>query len=290
MTYSIFKNDTALVNDHLESIKTVCVTDEMLIPTTSYWSLQKSITNLQGLIRFYFPLVGLSEVDFPQVMPLLIFTEATIYQLDEEYERHVDDSEFISEHVLTLRNVLIKLNLFDEKIETELFTNGLTYYRLEQQFCSGVILTQQDIDKASLFKCFDFGILQRILFKLTDKPYDEEFLQTCRLSDQICKISCDLRDYKEDISRNVINTYRIFVRLYGAEAPQRLHRYIEDLNSKLQERLKFLEQTQPELAKKFIELWNADLKLMEMWNAETEEFAVPEIPDPILEEGTTVSQ
>lgn len=290
MTYSIFKNDTDLVNNHLESIKTVCVTDEMLIPTTSYWSLQKSITNLQGLIRFYFPLVGLAEVDFPQVMPLLIFTEATIYQFDEEYERHVNDSEFISEHVLTLRDVLIQLNLFDDKIETELFTNGLTYYRLEQQFCSGVILTQEDIEKASVFKCFDFGILQQILLKLTDKPYDEEFLQTCRLSDQICKISCDLRDYKEDISRNVINTYRIFVRLYGAEAPQRLHRYMEDLNSQLQERLKFLEQTQPELAKKFIELWNADLKLMEMWNAETEEFAVPEIPDPILEEGTTVSQ
>jgi hypothetical protein len=290
MTYSIFKNDTALVNDHLESIKTVCVTDEMLIPTTSYWSLQKSITNLQGLIRFYFPLVGLSEVDFPQVMPLLIFTEATIYQFDEEYERHVNDSEFISEHVLTLRDVLIKLNLFDDQIESELFTNGLTYYRLEQQFCSGVILTQEDIEKASLFKCFDFGILQRILLRLTDKPYDEEFLQTCRLSDQICKISCDLRDYKEDISRNVINIYRIFVRLYGAEAPQCLHRYMEDLNSKLQERLKFLEQTQPELAKKFIELWNADLKLMEMWNSETEEFGVPEIPAPILEEGTTVSQ
>jgi hypothetical protein len=29
---------------------------------------------------------------------------------------------------------------------------------------------------------------------------------------------------------------------------------------------------------------------MKMWNAETEKFAVPEIPEPILEEGTTVSR
>ncbi|MEG4224555.1 hypothetical protein QUA35_01130 [Microcoleus sp. N9_B2] len=290
MTYSIFKNDTALVNNHLESLKTVSVTDQMLIPTTSYWSLQKSITNLQGLTGFYFPLVGLSEADFSQFMPLLIFVEATIYQFDEEYERHVDDPDFISPHMLTLRDVLFQLNLFDEKIETELFTNGLTYYRLEQQFCSGGSPTVEDIDKASLFKCFDFAILQRILLKLTNQPYDEEFLQTCRLSDQICKICCDLRDYKEDINRNVINTYRMFVRLYGAEAPQHLRWYLESLNSKLQERLKLLEKTRPEIAKIFIELWMEDLKFEKMWNAETESFAVPEIPEPILEEGTTISQ
>jgi hypothetical protein len=267
----------------------VRVTDEMLIPSISYWSLQKSITNLQGITGFYFPLIGLSEADFPQIMPLLIFIEATIYQFDEEYERHVNEPEFISKHVSNLRNVLIQLNLFDDKIENELFTNGLTYYHIEQRFCSGVIPTQEDIEKSSLFKCYDFGILQRILLKLTNQPYDEEFLQTCRLSDQICKISCDLKDYEEDISRNVINTYRMFVRLYGSEAPQHLRRYLESLNSKLQHRLKLLEQTRPELAKKFIELWNADLKFEQMWNAETEEFAVPEIPEPILEEGITVS-
>ncbi|WP_413264404.1 hypothetical protein [Floridanema flaviceps] len=152
------------------------------------------------------------------------------------------------------------------------------------------MIAEADIYMASLFKCFDFGILQRILFKLTERHYDEEFLQLCRISDQICKIWADIQEYEEDIERNVINTYRMFVRLYSIEAPQRLHQYMEDLNSELQERLKLLKQTQPELATKFIELWNADLKLMKMWNPETEEFAVPEIPAPILEEGTTVSQ
>jgi len=289
MTYSMFKNNIDVVTNHLQQMQTAVTSDDQLIPTISYWALQKSITNLQGLTGFYFPLVGLSEADFHRFMPVLIFVEATIYQIDEEYENHIDDPQFISKHISVLRNVLTQINLLDEEIENEL-QEGLSYYSLEQKFCSGVIPTQEDIEKASLFKCYDFGILQRILLKLSGQHYGEEFLKTCRISDQICKICCDLRDYKEDTRRNVINTYRMFVRLYGSEAPQNLRRYLESLNSKLQYRLKLLEQTQPELAKKFIELWNVDLKLEKMWNAETEDFAVPEIPTPILEEGTTVSQ
>ena len=289
MSYSIFNNTSDVVTNHLQQMQTAVTSDDQLIPTISYWSLQKSIRNLQGLTRFYFPLQGLSETDFPRFMPLLIFVEATIYQIDEEYENHIDAPQFVSRHTSVLRKVLTQLNIFDEKIDNEL-QEGLTYYNLEQKFCSGGMITKTDVEIASLLKCFDFGILQRILFKLTEQPYDEEFLQLCRLSDQICKIWADIQDYQKDISRNVINTYRMFVRLYGTEAPQRLHRYMEDLNSKLQERLKLLEQTKPETVQKFVELWKADIKLMKMWNAETEKFAVPEIPEPILEEDTTVSR
>ncbi|MBD2016614.1 hypothetical protein H6F96_21920 [Microcoleus sp. FACHB-53] len=289
MTYSLFKNNTDVVINHVQHLKKAVTSHDQLIPTISYWAIQKSITNLQAITRFYFPLLGLSEADFPQFIPLLIFVEATIYQIDEEYENHIDEPKFISKHISVLRNILTQLNLFDETLETEL-QQGLTYYRLEQKFCSGAIPTEEDINLASLFKCFDFGVLQRLLYKLTAQPYDEEILEISRLSDQICKVAADLEDYKEDIRRNVINTYRMFVRLYGSEAPQHLRHYLESLNSKLQHRLKLLEQTRPELAKKFIELWNADLKLEKMWNAETEDFAVPEIPEPILEEGTLVSR
>lgn len=282
-------NNPDPANCHWEFIKDVTVTNEMLIPSVSYWSLQKSISNLQGITGFYFPLLSISEEDSPQILPILMFVEATIYQADEEYERHVSDPNFLSQHILTLRDVLIQLNLFDEQIETELFTNGLTYYRLEQEFCSGLISSQEDINKASLFKCYDFGIMQRILLKLTNQSYDEDFLLTCRLSDQICKICADLIDYKKDISQNVINTYRMFVRLYGTDAPQHLRHYIESLNSNLQQRLKLLEQTKPELSQRFIELWKEELKLDNMWNAETKEFAVPEIPEPILEDWSAFS-
>ena len=282
MTYSMFKNNADVVTNHLQYIETALTSDDQLIPTASYWAIQKSITNLQAITRFYFPLVGVSEAEFPRFMPLLIFVEATIYQIDEEYENHIDNPQFLSKHISVLRNVLTQLNLFDDKLENEL-QEGLTYYRLEQHFCSGAIITQEDIELASLFKCFDFGVLQRLLFKLTEQPYDEEILQISRISDQICKICMDLEDYEKDIRRNVINTYRMFVRLYGSEAPQHLRHYLEALNSKLQHRLEMLEQTKPDMAKKFIELWNADLKFIGLWNAETEKFAVPEIPEPILE-------
>lgn len=288
MIESLFNNPD-LANHHLDSIKKVPMSNEMLIPSVSYWSLQKSITNLQDITRFYFPLLGISEAYFPQIIPLLVFIEATIYQADEEYERHISDPKFFSQHMFTLRDVLIQLNLFDEQIKAELFTNGLNYYRLEQQFCSGVIPTQEDINKTSMLKCFDLRVMQLISLKLTNQLYNKEFLETSRLSDRICEINCDLADYEKDISRNVINIYRMFVRLYGIKAPQHLRHHLESLNSQLQSGIKLLEQTQPEMAKKFIGLWKEDLKLVKMWNAETEEFAVPEIPDPILEDWSAAS-
>ena len=288
MIESLF-NNPELANHHLDSIKNVPVSNEMLIPSVSYWSLQKSINNLQDIARFYFPLLGISGVNSPQIIPLLVFIEATIYQADEEYERHVSDPNFFSQHMFTLRDILIQLNLFDEQIKTELFTNGLTYYRFEKKFCLGEIPTQEDINKASMLKCYDLRVMQLILLKLTNQPYNEEFLQTSQLSDRICEINCDLADYEKDIRRNVINIYRMFVRLYGIEAPKHLRHHLESLNSQLQSGIKLIEQTQPEIAKKFIELWKEDLKLLKIWNAETEQFAVPEIPDPILEDWSVVS-
>lgn len=291
MTYSIFNNNPDVVTNHLQEIETAVTSDVQLIPTISYWALQKSITNLQGLTLLYFPLQGLSEADFPRFMPILIFIEATIYQIDEEYENHIHDPNFISKHISVFRNVLTQLNLFDDKLENEL-QEGLTYYRLEQQFCSGSVITEKEIDLASRFKCFDFGILHRILFKLTNQPYDEEILEISRMSDHICKICTDLEDYKKDVSRNVINTYRMFVSLYSAEAPQQLQRYIEGLNTKLQHRIQLLEKTRPDVAKKFVEIRNTSLThFMTMWDAELlDGLLCPKIPEPILEKGTTVSQ
>ena len=91
-------NNPDPANCHWEFIKDVTVTNEMLIPSVSYWSLQKSISNLQGITGFYFPLLSISEEDSPQILPILMFVEATIYQADEEYERHVSDPNFLSQH------------------------------------------------------------------------------------------------------------------------------------------------------------------------------------------------
>jgi hypothetical protein len=261
-----FARDTLKVFSNSDS------TEVKLTPTVSYYALIRSIENVQSAVLFYCQLYDISSEAISRYTPLLIFVEATIYQIDEENEANVYDSEFLSAHVHTLKSVLMELYLLDESLAMEI-QNGLTYYNLERHFCSGGTITRKDIDTASLFKCFDFGILQRLILKIFEQPYDESFLGVCRLSDQILKIHCDLEDYDKDVKRNVINAYRMFCRLYGDAAPQEIHAYLQTLNRELEVKLAELRELDSSTAKKFNDLWMLEL----------EKYPCPEIPYAILE-------
>ncbi|MBW4621677.1 MAG: hypothetical protein KME17_20225 [Cyanosarcina radialis HA8281-LM2] len=248
------------------------LSNDNLVPTISYRALEKTARTFEAIVQFYFPLHGLSETDFLRLMPALTFAEGAIYQIDEEYEAHVGDPNFVSQHLPVLRNVLTKLNLFDEALETEL-QRGLTYYRLEQQLCSGAAVTEEEIALSNRFKCFDCRFLNRLLFKLTDRPYDEELLDIVWLGEQIAEVEDDLMQYEDDVQRNVYNTYRMFVRLYGLEAPQHLLRYLEELHAEAERLMAMLAQNNPDLAETLFELWSTYRGSNEM----------PAIPAPILE-------
>jgi hypothetical protein len=61
----------------------------MTRPALSYRALQRARTTLDDFTTFYLPLHGLPPSAFFQHLPLLIFTEAAIYQLDEDNEDFV---------------------------------------------------------------------------------------------------------------------------------------------------------------------------------------------------------
>ncbi|WP_427160214.1 hypothetical protein ACQFX9_00420 [Aliinostoc sp. HNIBRCY26] len=273
MTTSLYNLKVDILN-HTSNLDT---NNNEVIPTLSYKAIKKSILLLQSWVNHLPPLYGVSEADIADIMPLLLFIEATIYQIDENNEIHED----ITKHSSVLRNVLNQLKLLDDAVET-LIQQGLTYYDLETQFCLGKIPTPDDIDSVCLGKSFDYGLLSRLFFKLTGQPdHQQEILQVSRLAEQIIEIRSDLKSYNEDIERNVMNIYRMFVRLYSSEAPQKLQIYLENLHSQLQGKLKLLEQNRPDMAEKFISIWN---------NIFPEDRPLPEIPQPILEEGNLVGR
>src|SRR5215831_908030 len=247
-----------------------------LVPTVSYAALAKAVHVLQDLVLYYFPLYGLSEADFLRFMPVLTFAEATAYQMDEEHEVHIGEPHFVSPYLPVLRQVLTQLNLYDEALETEL-QGGLTYWRLEQQLCSGQPFTEADIVRANRCRCCDYRFLHRLLCKLTARPYDEEVLDLCWLVEQMGEVEEDLRQYHADIQGNVYNTYRLFVRLYGAAAPHHLRGYLGRLEDEVEQRLARLAETRPDLAS----TWQA------LQRAYYVAHPVPAMPPPVLEHTTT---
>lgn len=168
---------------------------------------------------------------------------------------------------------MAELKLLDDKLENEL-NNGLRLYQLERNFCLGGKTEQEDIDLVVHCRSYDVRILASISCQLSNQYYyDEEILEALQIAAKIFEIYDDLEDYHKDINHNTINIYRMFVRLHGLSSPQKLRDYVEVLNTELQYRLKLIEKTRQNMAKKFIESWNTYL----------EKYPIPEVPEPILE-------
>lgn len=93
------KESIDVVKYHNQRIKNVKTPISQLTPTISYKAIDKSIKATQNITNFFFPLLSISENIYPQLMPILVFVEATIYQIDEEYENNLNNPKFISKHM-----------------------------------------------------------------------------------------------------------------------------------------------------------------------------------------------
>ncbi|MGR9015169.1 MAG: hypothetical protein ACU83U_16160, partial [Gammaproteobacteria bacterium] len=243
-----------------------------LKPSFSYKALTKALAIVEEIIAYYFPLHGLTENEACSWLTELIYAEAMLYQIDEEYEVQTNNPDFVSTHTDGLRAVLGGRGLYDEALEQELQC-GFNLWELEQQMCSGGAFNEADIAKAMHYKCGDYRFLHRLLFLLTGKPYNEPLIALCSLIEERGEIEDDLRQYHSDIQRNVYNSYRMLVGLHGKAAPARLQHYLDKLEVKIEQQVEQLAKTNPE----WISLGEA------MQEAYYQEHPAPAIPEPIIE-------
>lgn len=236
-------------------------------PTISYKAVHKCGITLLSFYQFHFAFHGLGEMDFFKFFPIFVFAESTIYQIDEENELgHKEDAK---KHWEILTEILKKNDLYDEKIEEE-FEYGRKYYGLETMMCKGESFTDENVVLANKLKCYDFRVMHRILFRLTGKPYDEDLMEFFWNIEAVADIEDDIRQYEDDISRNVYNTYRMFVKLYGKDGKKRLEQHLESLERG---------------AREIIATWPQELqdKFNEMEQRYREVWPFPPIPEPIIE-------
>lgn len=254
------------------SVSTNVLTPIELKPSFSYKALIKALVIVEEIIIYYFPLHGLTENDIFSYLTELVYAEAMLYQIDEEYEAQINNPNFVSKHSEALRAILGARGLYDAALEQEL-QYGFDLWKLEQQMCSGGAFNEADIAKAMHYKCGDYRFLHRLLFLLTGKPYNESLITLCSLVEERGEIEDDLRQYHSDIERNVYNSYRMLVRLHGKAAPARLQQYLDKLDTKIEQLAEQLAKTNPE----WISLGEA------MQEAYYQENPAPAIPEPVIE-------
>lgn len=158
----------------------------MARPALSYRALQRARTTLDDFTTFYLPLHGLPPSTFFLHLPLLIFTEAAIYQLDEENEDFVSLAPEFNPRTVpaslttprprqnprsgapasfrvgvgsTLMGVLAGEGLLSPPVLREL-RDGEEYWALERRLCGqmerGQPLDPAEVVRASGLKSFDY--------------------------------------------------------------------------------------------------------------------------------------
>lgn len=237
-------------------------------PTVSFHAIDKTYSTLKGLIDVYFPFYGLKEKDFFPLFPILVYAEATIYQIDEENEANIYQQDFVSPHWQHLETILREKNLLDSQIEQE-FKNALTYYALERKMCSGKPFTLEELKLAHRHKAYDYRVLHRLLYRLRNKPYDEAVIMAFTMGEMMADVEEDLRQYEDEVKKNSFNVYRMFVKLYKQDAPQKIKEYLDELTVKVYAAINQASWLQRSKFKLSLKLYRAICPL-------------PKIPQPIL--------
>lgn len=124
----------------------------------SFDALHRAQTTLEDFTNFYFSIHGLSHADFFRWLPLLVFTEACIYQLDEDNERaclaqspsaNVTPTTVATE--VAMRGVLSSEGLLSHHVVDELAA-GQEYWALERKLCGSMALCKP-LDLEEVYRC-----------------------------------------------------------------------------------------------------------------------------------------
>lgn len=224
------------------------------VKTISLIALERSKRTIEDIVKTYFPLLGLGHDAFFNHMDIIMWIEATIYQLDEENEHWCKlqlamsgagsisppcspmPSLLLSSDGSMIRQILSQRGLMDERIEGELRA-GDSYWQLERDIArslasgeKGSPLDESIIIQAHCNKSFDYRLIFLVLHHLYSLlPYDEILTSFLHVDERLVDIADDLADYEDDVECNSFNLLRCFVALHGAKAGVKLAELISAL-------------------------------------------------------------
>lgn len=258
---------------------------------------------IADFVKTYFPLHGMKPEEFLDYWDLLVFVEGTIYQLDEINEHmasgNVPKNDNSNESppitmsmdpvsgMNIIKEVLQSCGLLSDALKGEL-DNGLVFWERERTFCASMgqhscvpvtgqdppLFSLHDVHAAAKRKSFDYRVMNLLLYGLTKTSPDPQLLDFLLVDEMLVDIGDDLYDYEEDCCDNCFNIYRLYVHLFGKEAPLRLVERISALETEHAELLSGLDsETQAFYQRRMVGAAEGPGALR--WT----------IPSPILDEG-----
>ncbi len=229
-------------------------------PWVSYQEMQNSAIVLYDIAAYYLPLYGLSCRNFFNFYPTLGFVEALIYQHEIDIES-LNAGEG-SQKAWAFRKKLISELLQEQQLEHPRIRQYLDevgeYFELAQKMSRNDLITHRDAVRAAELRPSDIRLLHVILVCMLDKSFDEQLFDLLWSLEVSLEIKANLTEYAADLVTGHHNTYRMFVKLYGEEAPGYLEAEQERWQSTLQERLTLVSVDKQQLIKDFMSCHEQD--------------------------------
>lgn len=190
-----------------------------------------------------------------------------------------------------LMKLLKESNIYEPNIEQELNDNLIRYWDLENKMMHDKQLTRDMLLEAIDLRASDITATQYICERILGVPASASRIEATRACEILMEIEADLAEYATDVSENQYNSYRMFVRLYGSQAPQHMEQERERRIQTLRERVATLPDSEQEAFKKIFASWDEYYKdrygtftpLNRELYPDPHFFPRIEIPPPILE-------
>jgi len=196
------------------------------LPLVSFRGLSRAAWLIDGLAQLYMGLYDLPAARLLELFPVLGFFEALVYQCDTDVERAGGLTPAVAaaaqrRHQAVLA-VLRRLDLLDPRAEAEM-TNLWIYATMESVLNQpATVATLEQVRRAAELRTADVRALHAIIARQAGRAPDERYVALLWPLEVLGDLEQDLETYAEDVARGNYNTYRMFVRLFGAEAPARM--------------------------------------------------------------------
>ncbi|KAJ8765461.1 hypothetical protein K2173_014583 [Erythroxylum novogranatense] len=186
-------------------------------------AVRRANSTLEDFCRSYFMFHGMDEKSPEAIfkyLPVLVFTESYIYQMDRLNEEIVNMSNngasaietadmldtngcwtskvigmFKSDPFRPLTIQLENLGLMTQRIREELW-HGEEYWALERKLCSALRnkeeISVEDVMKAIHLKSFDYRVLNLLLYKLRGEKVNDLHMEFLSISEFLVEVSDDL--------------------------------------------------------------------------------------------------
>lgn len=253
------------------------MTDESVSrrPLVSYYGLTRAVPLVDEQASYYLRYYGFGRDRLGTYFPILLLVEGLLLQADEELER-AQRGELPAEgiapwsrRVPAVVALLRELGLYHPRIEAELERMG-QFWELEARLLRAAAAPRhEEVLRAAELRTSDARALHGIIARLAGQPIDEAFFDLLWPMEVIVDLEQDLREYADDERQGLYNTYRMFVRLYGREAPARLDAELRRYRDLFAQRLTAAPAAMQE-------------RVMQQLVAFQGDYPSPPIPEPIL--------